>query len=520
MPSRPRADRTSTRASRAGAAAPLALRPEELAGRAAVGLSDFLPGQRWFGAKTRIIRSVSALDEAAVPGSDGILALFRITYTEGASETYCVPVRPAAAVPGFADATEDPGFGGGLAEQIRLEATLPGRCGRFRFGRTGLLEEILPPRPARVARFRGEQSNTSVVFDQAAILKLYRRLEAGPNPEFEIGDLLARHPAFRGAPRLLGAIAYETPGQGEAATVAVLQEFVRNRGDAWTAILARLAEYYAAAGGLTEAGTPDAASARAAAAADAKEAASLGELTGRLHVALASAPPGTPLAPEPIEAADLAGWQAEMETRLARSIQALEAGMDALPASVRAVARQTLAEAPRLRGGLAALRALATEGVSKIRVHGDYHLGQVLATETGFVILDFEGEPARSLAERRAKQCALKDVAGMLRSYAYAANVGLRRAMETAPASEDLAGRLAPWAAAWEDGVRAAFLDAYLAETLDRRAAFLPPRREPIEAALRVYELDKAIYELEYELNHRPTWLSVPLDGWRRAVAA
>jgi trehalose synthase-fused probable maltokinase len=517
MPSRPRTDRTHPRAGRAEP--PAALRPEELASRAAAGLADFLPGQRWFGAKTRAIRHAAALDEAAVPGSDGILALFTVTYAEGPPETYCVPVRPAPAAPGFADATEDAGFGGGLADQIRLAATLPGRHGRFRFTRTALLDEVLPPRPVRIARFRGEQSNTSVAYDQAAILKLYRRLEAGPNPEFEIGESLARHTSFQGSPRLLGAIAYEPGGGAEATTVGVLQEFVPNRGDAWTATLARLAEYYAAAGGFTEGGAPDAAFARASAAADAKEAAALGELTGRLHVALASAPPGSPLAPEPIEAADLAAWQAGMEARLARATRALEAGVDAWPAAVQAVVRQALADAPRLRGRLAALQALAIGTVSKIRVHGDYHLGQVLEADRGFCILDFEGEPARTLAERRAKQCALKDVAGMLRSYAYAAHVGLRRALESAPACEDLAARLAPWAESWEDGVRTAFLDAYLAETLGRGAAFLPRQREPLEAALRAYELDKAIYELEYELNHRPGWLPVPLEGWRRAVA-
>jgi len=171
-----------------------------------------------------------------------------------------------------------------------------------------------------------------------------------------------------------------------------------------------------------------------------------------------------------------------------------------------------------VRDRLSGLQALGGQRLAKIRVHGDYHLGQVLRASDAFVILDFEGEPGRPLAERRATQCALKDVAGMLRSFAYAAQAAVFTATEAAPEDPDRSGHLAPWAAAWEAAIRTAFLEGYLAETLARGAAFLPRRRETLDAVLRVFELDKAIYEVGYELNHRPAWLRIPLAGLRRGA--
>jgi hypothetical protein len=155
----------------------------------------------------------------------------------------------------------------------------------------------------------------------------------------------------------------------------------------------------------------------------------------------------------------------------------------------------------------------------KARVHGDYHLGQLLRTVDGFTILDFEGEPARPLAERRMKQCVLKDVAGMLRSFSYAAHVALDRRLETGPGEARLAERLKPWAQAWEDGVRTAFLEAYLGEiTRGGGPALVPAERQGFDQALHAYELDKTLYELGYELANRPAWVSVPLAGLERAL--
>jgi trehalose synthase-fused probable maltokinase len=496
-----------------------AVAPQALATRVAAQLRTALPTYRWFGSKTRTITGVVPLDWAAVPETSGLLALFEVTYADGGRETFQVPVLPTPEAGAIGDAMEDPGFCRVLLEQIRLGASLAGQRGVFRFTATPVLPEILPGPPEQVTRLAAEQSNTSVVCDGRAILKLYRKLEPGPNPDFEITEFLTRGTSFRGVPRLAGAIAYEGHG-AEATTLAVLQEFVPNQGDAWTAALARLADYFAAAAESVDAeGSGSEAFARTLADADAEEARRLGALTGQLHTALASAAEPA-LAPEVLGAEDVTAWREAMQAYLDRVLQTLASVHESLPATVRELAHQVLESAPRLRESLAALDALGSGSVTKIRIHGDYHLGQVLKVGPGFVILDFEGEPARPLAERRAKHCALKDVAGMLRSFAYAAQVGLAAAAPEATDERGRAERLAEWAARWEDGVRTAFLEGYLAETRAGRAAFLPTDPDRLDAVLRVFELDKAVYELYYELNHRPAWVRVPLEGLRRTLVA
>lgn len=506
MGTKPRSSKTSPGPARRPRR-PRAVQPEELLARAAAGLLAFLPAQRWFGSKARTLVNATPVDHASLPGTVGVLALFDVTFADGGREAYLLPVVPNAGQAGFRDASDDPAFCAALVEQIRLGASLPGRQGTFHFIPTEVLAEILPGPPGKVTRVRTEQSNTSVIFDGKAILKLFRKLTPGPNPEFEITNFLTRRTVFRGIARLAGSIAYARP-DGDGTTLAILQEFVPNQGEAWTATLDHLGEYYAA----------DPAFARTLAAADAEEARRLGALTGRLHMALASAVGDPVMAPEPIEAADVAAWQAGMQAALDRVMGTLASALESLAVPVRETARQVLDLAPRFRSELESLQCLG-EGVTKIRVHGDYHLGQVLKTRDGFAILDFEGEPARPLEERRTKQCALKDVAGMLRSFDYAAHAGLFAAVEAAPEEAGLAERLTPWAEHWLATVREAFLAGYLAETWEAGASFLPRGREPLLTALRVFELDKAIYELNYEINNRPAWLRIPLEGLRRAVA-
>lgn len=493
--------------------------PGELLARAARGLPHLLPSQRWFGGKARTILAVRPLDFVPVPESAGLPALFAVRYADGEEERYLVPVAAAPGEPGFADAMEDPRFCTALVERIRGGGSLAGARGRITFTPTPAFQAILPDRPQEVSRVRTEQSNTSVIFDRRAILKLFRKVEPGPNPDFELTDFLTRETAFHAAPRLLGSLAYEAPGE-PATTLAILQEFVESRGDLWTAIQARLGEYYAAAaGGFGAGGEADPAFARTLGEADAREAERLGALTGELHMALASAPAGHPLAPEAIPPAEVTEWLEGMERHLDHVMGTLAAALGTLPLPAQAIARDLLAEAPGRREELTALRALETEAVAKIRIHGDLHLGQVLLAGERFAILDFEGEPARPMALRRAKQCALKDVAGMLRSYAYAAQAALLKAVAAAPEGEDLTARLIPWAEAWEEGARQAFLDGYLAETWARGVPFLPRRPEALQAVLRAYELDKAAYELHYELNNRPAWVRIPLEGLRRPLA-
>jgi trehalose synthase-fused probable maltokinase len=494
--------------------------PQALAARAGAALAETLGSRRWFGSKNRDVSAVAPVDHAAVPGTAGLLALFDVVFADQGRERYCIPVAP----PGigqepFVDAMAEPAFCLALLEAIRNGATLPGARGTFRCVGTAVLAEILPAAPREARPIGSEQSNTSVVYDRRAILKLLRRLEAGPSPELELTDFLTREAAFPGAARLAGAVTYQADG-ADPVTLAVLHEFVPSQGDAWTATLDRLAEYYAAAIEGRGEESPDPVFARALAAADAHEAARLGTLTGRLHRALASAPPGHPLAPEPITAGDVAAWGNAMLGQLGRAGEALAAGLADLPPALRESAERVVTDSARLGDELRAQDALAAEGVVKVRVHGDYHLGQLLRTADGFTILDFEGEPARTLAERRAKQCVLKDVAGMLRSFAYAAQIAFVRRLEANPHDARLAERLRPWAETWEDGVRTAFLDAYRGEvTRPGEPPLVPIERERFDRALRAYEVDKALYELGYELANRPAWVSVPLVALERAIA-
>jgi trehalose synthase-fused probable maltokinase len=483
---------------------------DDLPARIAAAVGAALPGARWFGGKSRTVTGLTALDHVALPGTAGLLALVQVDYADGGHETYCTPLRPGDDPGTLRDALDDPEFAVALVEHMRAETVVAGQAGTFRFAPTPALAELLPARPTTAKRVTAEQSNTSVIYDRAAILKVYRKLEPGLNPELEITDFLTRQTTFRGAPLLGGSLVYEVP-HAEPTTVAVLQAFVPNQGDAWSAARAGLQELFAA--------EADPSFARTLAAADAKAAAALGSVTGRLHMALAVAPPGAPLAPEPTTPEDVAAWHHDMQARLDRVLGALRAAAPGLAPPAREVAGRVLREADQLHASLGALGALAAERVAKIRVHGDYHLGQVLRTADGFVILDFEGEPARSLAERRAKQCPLKDVAGMLRSFTYAAQAALLEASESAREDPGLGARLGPWAEAWEDGVRAAFLDAYLEETWARGAGFLPASRDRLEAVLRVYEVDKALYEIAYELDHRPAWLPIPLASVGRLAA-
>jgi trehalose synthase-fused probable maltokinase len=511
---RRRAESGPTPAAKAGEAG-----PDSITARAAAALPGVLGRERWFAGKNRIVAEVTPVDEAVVPGTAGVLAVFDVLFEDQGRERYCIPVgAPAAGQEPFVDAMADSGFCLALLEAIRAGGALAGRRGAFRCSATLALAEILPAAPRECRPVGREQSNTSVIYDRRAILKILRRLESGPSAELELSDFLTREAAFPGAPRLGGAVVYEADG-GPAVTLAVLHEFVPNQGDAWTATLERLAEYYAAAIEGRGEESPDPVFARALAAADAHEASRLGVLTGRLHRALSSAPPGHPLAAQPIQAEDVTAWTGEMLAQHKRSTEALAAAAPTLPPALREVAQRVIGEGARLADGLRALGVLANGGVMKARVHGDYHLGQLLRTADGFTILDFEGEPRRSLEERRAKQCVLKDVAGMLRSFAYAAQVGLGKRLEASPHDARLAERLRPWAQAWEEGVRTAFLDAYLGEVARGGGpVVVPPEREAFDQALHAYELDKTLYELDYELAQRPAWAAVPLIALERAI--
>lgn len=348
---------------------------------------------------------------------------------------------------------------------------------------------------------------------------MLRRIEPGPNPDSEITGFLTTRTPFRNIPLLAGAVEY-AGARGMEATLAVLQHFVPSHGDGWTYALDHLRKFYDFAAGhwLSEHPEPGRLPqlVREFSAGVFRAFRRLGALTGGLHAALASDDQDPAFAPEPVSDADVDRWTAELGHEVRRTLDELERRAPTLPDAVRQEVEPILAQADRLLERPQDLELLRREGCVKARIHGDYHLGQTLRTEEDFVIFDFEGEPARPLAERRAKHCPLKDVAGMLRSFDYAAGAALRDRGSDDPAETR---SLETWGETWTQIAAKTFLEGYLAEATRAPVRLLPVSRPAVERALAVYELDKALYELRYEINNRPDWLVIPVGGLTRLLA-
>jgi maltokinase len=425
-------------------------------------LAAWLPHQRWFAAKTRRIVGVAPLDEIAL--ASATLVLLAVTLDDGVVDRYSVPLL-AGAQP--ADALDEPLFSRALFGLVAASNRVAGRHGALVGARTvAFPEHVALTGDLPVRRIGGDQSNTSLVFGEALIMKHFRRLVDGVNPDLEITRFLTERTDFRGTPRLAGWLDL-TRAEGTA-TLAVVHELVVGARDGWSWILGALRDPQQATATLPALRR-------------------LGERTGELHRALASAESDPAFTPEPIRAGDLAAWSAAIASQV-------EAARAAVP---------RLGPIERSRDVTRALTALA--GRQQIRHHGDFHLGQTLyrPAERDWAIIDFEGEPARPLEERRRKHTPIRDVAGMLRSLNYAA-------MSAMPVDD-------PRAARWEEEARQAFLDGYRGAT--RGAPFLPDSDDGFLAAVAAFELEKAAYEVVYEANSRPDWLPIPLRGLARAAA-
>ena len=475
-------------------------------------LPQFLLQQRWFGGKARQIKSVEIPDIVPLTTVNAYLIFARVNYAEGPAETYAIPMvrissegqasslrihpdRSFAEII-LKDALTDQQFLAHLLDAIANRASWPGIKGQVRAVPTSALEFLWRPvhGPITPSLMNAEQSNSSVVYDKRLVLKMFRRVEAGLNPDLEIGVFLMEKSSFRNVPPLAGYIEY-VDEHGATSSLGMLQGYVANQGDAWQFTLRALAEYYeavsqsnaAGAGEIPRAslvalsGQPVPDEARRRIGAYLESAALLGRRTAELHLALASRADDPDFAPQPSSEGD---HQAFAES----AAQLLTANFDLL---------RRLQVLARLKGS-----AMAT------RIHGDYHLGQVLFTGSDFVIIDFEGEPARPLAERRRKRSPLQDVAGMLRSFHYAAYAPLLQEGNAEGSSHERPRR---WAQYWQKWVSATFLRTYLEVSGD--AIFIPKGREELALLLDVHLLDKAVYELGYELNNRPSWVRIPLDG-------
>jgi maltokinase len=465
-----------------------------LAGPGRSDLARYLVRQRWFAAKTRGIDALAVRDWATLD-EDAPLVLLLLD-VDGDRYHVAVTVAADAAPPAvmarldgaaIVDAHDDPRFGRRVLAAIAAGRRFDGSAGRFAFHPTPGWSFPPDPDAVEARRHAGEQSNTSVFLGGGLVWKTLRRPQPGLNPDLEITRFLTTQTSFRHVPRLAGWAEHE--GADGPATLGVLQEFVANRGDGWKHVLSALR------------GRLGAGPARSGPDPLVEEMRRLGTITGGLHAALASDAADPDFAPEPITRDDVARWAADIGRDVEAGGVGGLAGGGAVPVD------------PNGAGVARALRALeALVDTVKIRSHGDYHLGQVLKTEDGFVIIDFEGEPARPLAERRAKLPALRDVAGMLRSLDYAAHAVAFElpAAERAPALAMLT--------AWESEARRAFLDGYRGAAAASPAALIPRSEEELLAACAAFELEKACYELLYERNNRPDWVAIPLAGIRRIL--
>jgi maltose alpha-D-glucosyltransferase/alpha-amylase len=362
-----------------------------------------------------------------------------------------------------------------------------------------------------------EQSNSSMLFDGKFFLKLYRKLEDGVNPDVEVTRFLTETAKFPNVPAFFGAIEYRR-SKTEPTVVCLLQSAVANEGDAWTLTLDAVGRYYERVltrkADLQNQTTPPGPLLEELIGGIYPEKAKLlGQRTGELHRALAMSADDRAFAPEQFNAMAQRSVYQNMRASLRRNFDLLEKKLPTMPDAFREEAAQILASEERI---LAQEQRLLDRRVNatKIRIHGDYHLGQVLYTGKDFIILDFEGEPARPLSERKLKRSALRDVAGMMRSFQYAAYSAL---WQPAMRAEDMPF-LERWADLWYRQMSSTFLQSYLAAT--DGADFIPSDENDFQVLLEAYLLDKAVYEIGYELNNRPTWVVIPIRGIKHILGA
>ena len=520
-------------------------------GKDRVILGDLLPQYlthcRWFGGKARHIKDASVTE--ILPFTFGkataYFTMVRVGYLEGEPEIYALPLTlafgedaarvqadmPQAVVARLQtrqgecllyEAIWEGDFRQALFDSVSRRRHFRGQSGEMWMTTTSAFRHIQklskPSMPSAI--MRAEQSNTSINYGDLFMLKLLRKVEEGVNLDLEIGRFLTEKTAFVHNPPVAGALEYRRNRQ-EPATLGILHGFVPNQGDAWKYTLDVVNHFYETALARDAELCPAPVVGKAWTVLAMEElpplaeemigtylesARLLGERTADMHLALASRSEDPNFAPEPFTGLYQRSIYQSMRNLTARVFQLLRSRLRHLPQEVQGQAAEILDREGEV---FHCLHAVLEKRISamRIRVHGDFHLGQVLHTGKDFIIIDFEGEPARSLSERRLKRAALRDVAGMLRSFHYAANYPIL----TQTVRPEDAASLEKWADFWQMWVSATYLKEYL--DLARQGAFLPPQAEGLQLLLDALVLEKAVYELGYELNNRPNWVKLPLRG-------
>ncbi len=512
-------------------------------------LQGYVQQTRWFGGKGRRIRATRIADHLVVPAAGGsiYILLLEISYTDGTRDNYVVPiglavgdqqVRISSGSPEYAFAQlrlpdqEGVLYDAAISEDLHralLEMIARSRGRRMDGGqviarRGHKFSALLGSRNLPLAShvLKAEQSNTAIVYQDSFFLKLYRRVEEGVNPELELSIQLTQNTNFANLPAYAGAIEWQREHAGTT-DVAVLMELVPNQGDAWSFTLDSIDRP------LSDALTlksklqvrpevppflrdipPESAPETVRdfiGPVYMEMVGLLGQRTGELHLALMSLSQSPDLTPEPFSLLYQKSLYQSIRGLVLRVFGDLDANLRSLPAEMAEAVRRVLAERKNILNRVHRImdRKIAA---MKMRTHGDYHLGQVLYTGKDFVIIDFEGEPNRPLTERRLKQPALRDIAGMIRSFHYAAHVGLRRRAMQQGADVEY---LQHWADLWHVYVSGLFLHSYLKSVADTHV--VPSDEKDFAVLLETFVLEKAVYELGYELNNRPDWLMIPVRG-------
>ena len=488
-------------------------------------LPAYLAGRRWFAERGNLSIATRVLGSIPLGAPEGELGL-ALVEAQGRQEpaTYLLPitiqwtrfdrlrqepnvlaaVRKGARQGTLLDAAADPGFIAMVLNNLRTSQSLEVDHRRLEFVPSPGFAAAAPSASENVRAIDTEQSNTTVVVDNQYVLKLFRRVEAGINPEIEVGRFLTETVQFSHTPALLGAI--ELDESGARSAVAVVHQFIENQGDSWTVTNAYLDRFVEEQRLLTveTAGQSD------EQAAYLHRTQQIGQRVAELQRVLASRDDVVEFAPEPITERDVTLWRDDLLDRANRTLDHLERRRANLTENDRSLVEKILARRPSLSALVCELLPDNVHAM-KIRHHGDFHLGQMLIAKDDVFIIDFEGEPQRSLEERRRKAPAARDVAGLIRSIDYSATVALERAIKSAP---DEQAKIARALDGWRDASVAAFLASYRNWLNDPR--LWPPSSQDADRLLDFFLLEKAFYEVEYELAHRPDWLRVPLAGtWR-----
>ncbi|MEO8856328.1 MAG: maltose alpha-D-glucosyltransferase [Burkholderiaceae bacterium] len=487
-------------------------------------IAPHIQSQRWYATKSTPIKSARMLDYVMwQQGADSwLLPLLELDGPPDA--VYFVPlalawedreeeryrtfstaavarIRQQAEVGVMADAFADERFCRAVIAAIGAKRTLKAAAGTVRFTPTVAFTDLVGTELAELAieRPQAQSSNTIVTVGERLFLKGYRNIRSGINPEVEVGRFLTEVAHFANCAPVAGAVEY-TGNDGTVRTLCLLQAHVVNQGDGWVYVLGYLDRY------LEQRATSDVEVPTDVHGAHLSLMEALGRRTAEMHLALGSGHGNPAFEPEPITEDDTVGWRRQVSDELKSTLDLLKGTLTRLSGATLEDAQAVLAARDRLLSRIEDLGSAVAAGL-KIRIHGDYHLAQVLVTRNDFVIVDFEGEPGRSFPERRTRQSPLRDVAGMLRSFSYARASGLRAAAET-PEREAL---LASPAREWERQTRAAFLRSYVAVV--HGSALFDEQFDPAHGLLPLLELQKALYELRYEINNRPDWVRIPLTG-------